>query len=139
MDNNIFLLPAALFPAIPLMMISFGNRYTSMSILIRKIHDELINGENLAKTRKIERFMGQIALLRKRLRLNQATQTLAGLAFIVNLVAMYSAFVNLQWFDIIFTAGIATFGLSIALFMYEIQIATRALDMHLEDLEELKK
>ena len=34
---------AFLFPAIPLMMISFGNRYTSLSKLIRKIHDEFIN------------------------------------------------------------------------------------------------
>lgn len=139
MDNNIFLLPAALFPAIPLMMISFGNRYTSMSILIRKIHDNLISNSGTKKTKDAERHIAQIALLRKRLRLNQATQTLAALAFIMNLVAMYSAFANIQWFDLIFTAGIATFGLSIALFMFEIQIATRALDMHLLDLEELEK
>ena len=41
MDST-FLLPAALFPAIPLMMISFGNRYMSMASLIRKIHDEYV-------------------------------------------------------------------------------------------------
>ena len=41
--DNAFLLPAALFPAIPLMMISFGNRYMSMASLIRKIHDELMH------------------------------------------------------------------------------------------------
>ncbi len=137
MENNIFLLPAALFPAIPMMMISFGNRYTSMSILIRKIHDNLMHGENANKGVDTDRHIAQIAILRKRLRLNQATQTLAAVAFLVNLVAMYSAFVHLQWFDIVFTIGIATFGLSIALFVIEIQIATKALDMHLADLEEL--
>ncbi|NRA86271.1 MAG: DUF2721 domain-containing protein [Rhizobiales bacterium] len=137
MDNNIFLLPAALFPAIPLMMISFGNRYLSMSILIRKIHDDLMDYKEIKRSEKSKLYIQQIAMLRKRLRLNQATQTLAALSFIVNLVAMYSAFMNLQWFDTIFTIGIITFGLSIALFMIEIQIATRALDMHLLDLEEL--
>ena len=40
--DNIFLLPAALFPAIPLMMINFGNRYITLATLIRKIHDELM-------------------------------------------------------------------------------------------------
>ena len=41
--DNLILLPAILFPAIPLMMVNFGNRYNSLSTLIRKIHDELIN------------------------------------------------------------------------------------------------
>lgn len=137
MDNEIFLLPAALFPAIPLMMISFGNRYTSMSKLIRRIHDELIDSDELRKSKSGQSYLGQIAILRKRLMLNRATQTLAGLGFIINLVAMYSAFINLQWFDIIFTIGICTFGLSIFLFMVEIQLATKALDTHLEDLKDL--
>lgn len=137
MDNQIFLLPAALFPAIPLMMISFGNRYTSMSKLIRKIHDELIDSDELRKSKSGQSYLGQISILRKRLMLNRATQTLAALGFIINLVAMYSAFVNLQWFDIIFTVGICTFGLSIILFVIEIQLATKALDAHLEDLKDL--
>ena len=41
--DNLILLPAILFPAIPLMMVNFGNRYNSLSSLIRKIHDEFIN------------------------------------------------------------------------------------------------
>ena len=42
MSNFTTLYPALLFPAIPLMMISFGNRYTSLASLIRKIHDEYV-------------------------------------------------------------------------------------------------
>ena len=41
--DNLILLPAILFPAIPLMMVNFGNRYNSLLSLIRKIHDEFIN------------------------------------------------------------------------------------------------
>ncbi|PCI85155.1 MAG: hypothetical protein COB24_14030 [Hyphomicrobiales bacterium] len=137
MDFNIFLLPAALFPAMPLMLISFGNRYSSMSSLIRKIHDELIDSDESKKTKSAVSYMRQIGILRKRLMLNRATQTLGALGFFINLVAMYSAFVNLDWFDVTFTIGMSTFGLSILLFIIEIQLATRALDMHLEDLEEL--
>ena len=139
MDFNIFLLPAALFPAMPLMMISFGNRYSSMSTLIRKIHDELLDSEDGKRSKNSKRYLRQIDILKKRLILNRATQTLGALGFFTNLVAMYSAFVNLLWFDLIFTIGISTFGLSILLFIVEIQLATRALDMHLEDLEELKE
>ena len=40
--DNAFLLPAALFPAIPLMMTMYSNRYRSRASLIRKIHDEVI-------------------------------------------------------------------------------------------------
>lgn len=137
MDFNIFLLPAALFPAMPLMLISFGNRYTSMSSLIRKIHDELIDSDESKRTKSATRYIRQISILRKRLMLNRATQTLGALGFLINLVAMYSAFVHLEWFDVIFTIGMSTFGFSILLFIVEIQLATRALDMHLEDLEEL--
>ena len=39
LDNDIFI-SALLFPAIPLMMITFTNRYSSVASLIRKIHDE---------------------------------------------------------------------------------------------------
>ena len=42
MNNFSTLYPALLFPAIPLMMISFGNRYTSLAVLIRKIHDLIV-------------------------------------------------------------------------------------------------
>ena len=31
-----------LFPAIPQMMVNFGNRYTVLANFIRKLHDEVI-------------------------------------------------------------------------------------------------
>ena len=55
-----FLLPAALFPAIPLMMISFGNRYMSMASLIRKIHDEVIAKKLTRKDKATNRYLKQI-------------------------------------------------------------------------------
>ena len=42
MQLNI-LIVGVLFPAIPLMMINFGNRYSLLSSLIRNLHDTVIN------------------------------------------------------------------------------------------------
>jgi hypothetical protein len=137
MDNT-FLLPAALFPAIPLMMISFGNRYMSMASLIRKIHDELINKKLTRKDKQTNRYMKQIDILRKRLMLNRATSTLASIAFILNLIAMYFVYTgNMFNFTLTFVGSLLTFGTSLVFYIIEIQLSTTALDTHLQDLEDL--
>ena len=137
MDST-FLLPAALFPAIPLMMISFGNRYMSMASLIRKIHDELINKKLTRKDKQTNRYMKQIDILRKRLMLNRATSTLASIAFILNLIAMYFVYTgNMFNFTLTFVGSLLTFGTSLIFYIIEIQLSTTALDTHLQDLEDL--
>ena len=136
--DNIFLLPAALFPAIPLMMISFGNRYMSMASLIRKIHDEVIAKKLTRKDKATNRYLKQIALLRKRLVLNRATSTLAAISFIANLVAMYFVYTNdIVLFASTFVASLIAFGVSLILYIIELQLSTTALDTHLQDLEDL--
>ena len=136
--DNAFLLPAALFPAIPLMMISFGNRYMSMASLIRKIHDEVIAKKLTRKDKATNRYLKQIALLRKRLILNRATSTLAAISFIANLVAMYFVYTNdIILFASTFVASLIAFGVSLILYIVELQLSTTALDTHLQDLEDL--
>ena len=136
--DNIFLLPAALFPAIPLMMISFGNRYMSMASLIRKIHDEVIAKKLTRKDKATNRYLKQIALLRKRLVLNRATSTLAAISFIANLIAMYFVYTNdVFMFATMFVGSLIAFGTSLILYVFELQLSTTALDTHLQDLEDL--
>lgn len=136
--DNAFLLPAALFPAIPLMMISFGNRYMSMASLIRKIHDEVIAKKLTRKDKATNRYLKQIALLRKRLVLNRATSTLAAISFIANLIAMYFVYTNdIVLFASTFVASLIAFGVSLILYIVELQLSTTALDTHLQDLEDL--
>jgi hypothetical protein len=95
MSNFTTLYPALLFPAIPLMMISFGNRYTSLASLIRKIHDLIVLNKHSKKT--AGHYFDQITILTKRL----------------------------------------IFSIAILMFIYEIQLSTRALSKHLEDLKDL--
>ena len=135
--ENLFLLPAILFPAIPLMMVNFGNRYSSLSSLIRKIHDELIDKEVTKNDAFTKRSLAQIDIFRKRLSLNRMMQTLAILSFLVNLISIFFVFLYPPYFVIIFLFGVLLFAISISLYILELRLAVRALDKHLEDLQDL--
>ena len=135
--ENLFLLPAILFPAIPLMMVNFGNRYSSLSGLIRKIHDELIDKDVTKNDAFTKRSLAQIDIFRKRLSLNRMMQTLAIFSFIVNLISIFFVFLYPLYFIIIFLFGVLLFAISISLYILELRLAVRALDKHLEDLQDL--
>ena len=135
--ENLIILPAILFPAIPLMMANFGNRYSSLSTLIRKIHDELINKKISKNDKSAKRYLAQIKILRKRLVLNRMMQTIASFSFLINLISIYFGFIHQEYFINTFLFAVLLFALSIAIFIYELQISVHALDKHLEDLEEL--
>ena len=128
------LIVGVLFPAIPLMMINFGNRYSLLAGLIRSLHDTVINAQTPADDSA--RFFQQIASLRQRLRLLAVTQTFSAVAFILNLSAMISLYLNTgdagSW---LFFSAIILMIVSMVLFTLEIQIANSALDVHLSDLE----
>ena len=89
MEDLNFWYPALLFPAIPLMMIVFGNRYSSLSKLIRELHDRA-----LQKGNSQNKLTEQIELLTDRLFLVKYMQTLGGLAFIANLLTIFSRYIN---------------------------------------------
>ena len=135
--ENLYLLPAILFPAIPLMMVNFGNRYSSLSALIRKIHDELIDKDVSKNDAFAKRSLAQIEIFRKRLLLNRMMQTLAILSFLLNLISIFFFFFYPPYFIIIFLFGVFLFGVSISLYILELRLAVRALDKHLEDLQGL--
>ena len=135
--DNLILLPAILFPAIPLMMVNFGNRYNSLSTLIRKIHDELINKKISKKDKSAMRYLAQIKILQQRLILNRLIQTIAAISFIVNLISIVFGFKYQAYFINTFLLAVLLFSISIILYIYELQISAQALDKHLEDLEEL--
>ena len=123
-----------LFPAIPLMMVNFGNRYALLAGLIRNLHDTVINEK--ISTDDSSRFCSQVASLRRRLRLLAIVQTFSALAFIFNLSAMISLYFSIDslgnW---LFFSSIILMVTAMVQFTIEIQIANSALDVHLSDLE----
>ena len=128
---------AFLFPAIPLMMISFGNRYTSLSKLIRKIHDEFINKKISPNDKSASRYFAQIQILNKRLRYVKLMQFFSGISFFLNLITILVGIYYLDISLILFITALFFFALAICVFLIEINISTKALKTHLEDLEDL--
>ena len=128
---------AFLFPAIPLMMISFGNRYTSLSKLIRKIHDEFINKKISPNDKSASRYFAQIQILNKRLRYVKLMQFFSGISFFFNLFTILVGIYFLDISLILFITALFFFALAICVFLIEINISTKALRTHLEDLEDL--
>ena len=134
MQQDILII-GVLFPAIPLMMVNFGNRYTVLANLIRKLHDEVIR-DNISP-QDAERFLLQINRLRDRLRLIGIVQSCAAMAFVLALTAMIAAYFDEHAFaSMLFLCSITLLIVSMLLFTREIHIANTALDVHLSDLEE---
>ena len=134
MQQDILIL-GVLFPAIPLMMVNFGNRYTVFANLIRHLHDEIIR-DNISPT-DAERLLNQINQLRDRLRLIGIIQSLAAISFVFALFAMIAAyFYNQTTASYLFLSLIFLLISSMLIFVREIQIANSAADVHLSDLAE---
>ena len=128
---------AFLFPAIPLMMISFGNRYSSLSRLIRKIHDEFINKKISSNDKSAVRYFSQIQILNKRLQYVKLMQFFSGLSFFFNLLTILIGIYEIQLSLIFFVIALLFFSIAICVFLIEIHLSSKALKTHIEDLESL--
>ena len=129
---------AFLFPAIPLMMISFNNRYSSLSRLIRKIHDELINKKITKKDKPAMRYLAQIDILNKRLMYVKLMQLFSGLSFFFNLITIFVGIFNIDKSLSFFMVALVFFSVAILVFLIEIHLSSKALKTHLEDLKDLE-
>ena len=119
------------------MMISFGNRYTSLATLIRKIHDKLITTNSSEIV--IDHYFDQIKILTRRLTLVRSVQTLSGISFLFNLLTIFTNYINIEVLALnLFGLSVLIFSIAIILFIYEIQLSTKALSKHLEDLKDFK-
>lgn len=126
---------ALMFPAIPFLMLTFGTRFTVVSELIRKIHDEYAAEIDLDDVRT-KRTLGEISTLKKRLLMIQINQTLTSLSFFVNLLTIFALFMGYQYLSkLLFGIVLILLMLAIILFVVEIGIATKSLNLHLEDLD----
>ena len=129
---------AFLFPAIPLMMLTFGNRWISLSTLIREVHAEFINKKSLNKDRSAKKYLSQIKILNKRLKYVKLMQFFAGLSFLFNLLTIIVGIYKIKFALILFIFALIFFSISIIVFLFEIHISSKALKTHLKDLEEIK-
>ena len=124
--------PALLFPAITLLMLAYTNRFLSLAVLVRKLHDEYLRGE------KEKNILDQIRNIRTRINLIRYMQGCGILSFLCCVLCMYLIFRN--WMMLahwVFALSLIFLILSIFLSLIEINKSTRALEIELSDIEEL--
>ena len=77
-------------------------------------------------------------MLTTRLTLVRSVQTLSGISFLLNLLSIFLSYIKIYDLALnFFGFGVLVFSIAIMLFIYEIQLSTKALSKHLEDLKDL--
>tara|TARA_B100000029_G_scaffold140208_1_gene135372 strand:- start:3105 stop:3527 length:423 start_codon:yes stop_codon:yes gene_type:complete len=129
-------MPVMLLPAITFLMISFGTRFTVISNLIRKIHDES-SEKKITKTEDYRnRINSEISALNTRLLLTQILQVTAGLSFLFSVISVLLILLNIENLSLtFFISGLIALVISIILFIIEITISSKSLRVHISDVE----
>jgi hypothetical protein len=125
--------PALLFPAITLLLLAYTNRFVAIANLIRKLHEEYLNG-------KKDGVIEQISNLRKRIHYIRTMQALGVLSFLCCVVCMFTIYKG--WTSVseyIFAGSLLSLLASLLLSLLEIYISTEALELELGDMETKEK
>ena len=122
---------AIMFPAIPLTMVMFGNRFHTVSVLIRKMYDDYVYNSSLPAE-----FKKQLEILKSRIILLKRAQILMGLSFLFNMLSVFALFFNaITPAKLFFALCLLSIILAIIIYLYEITLSTKALRYHLLDLD----
>ena len=125
---------ALMFPAIPLMMTMYSNRFHTLSGLIRKLHDQLT-----VEKKTPPQLENQLHVLNNRTNLLKYTMGFAAFGFLFNMTTVLLLYLgNLQLARINFAACCVCMIISIFLFLQEIRLSNQALKYHLSDMDSMK-
>ena len=125
--NIDYTVTALMFPAIPLLMNIYSNRFHSLSALIRELHDEHVYEKHIPPEWK-----KQFINLNGRIILLKWTIMFAAIGFLFNLLTVFALYLNEIFVArVIFGSCCLSMIVSIILFIREIQTSTRALKLSL--------
>ena len=129
--NIDYTVTALLFPAIPLLMGVYSNRFHTLSNLIRKLHDEHVYEKHIPPEWK-KQFLN----LSNRIILLRWTILFAAFGFLFNMLTVFALYMNeLLLARIIFGSCCLSMIISIIFFIREIHISTNALKLHMSDMD----
>ena len=129
--NVDYTVTALMFPAIPLLMSVYANRFHTLSNLIRKIHDEYVWEKHTPPEWK-----DQLLNLNNRVNVLKFSIMSAAFGFLFNMLTVFALYVeSLIVARIIFGSCCLSMMISIVFFIREIQISTKALKLHLSDMD----
>jgi|TARA_S200000501_G_scaffold339892_1_gene347962 hypothetical protein len=129
--NIDYTVTALMFPAIPLLMSVYSNRFHSLSILIRELHDEHVY-ENHVPNEWKKQFIN----LSSRITLLRRTIMFAAFGFLFNMLTVFGLYLDEIFLArFIFGSCCLSMIISILFFIREIQISTNALKLHMSDMD----
>ena len=133
--NIDYTVTALMFPAIPLLMGVYSNRFHTLSKLIRELHDEHIYEKHVpAEWKK------QFINLSNRISILRWTIMFAAFGFLFNMTTVLMLYLgDLNTARIIFAGCCVCMIISIFLFLQEIRLSNQALKYHLSDMDSMKK
>ena len=129
--NIDYTVTALMFPAIPLLMGVYSNRFHTLSRLIRELHDEHVYEKHIpAEWKK------QFINLSRRISILRWTIMFAAFGFLFNMLTVFALYLNELFFArVIFGSCCLSMIISIIFFIREIQISTNALNLHMSDMD----
>ena len=129
--NIDYTVTALMFPAIPLLMGVYSNRFHTLSNLIRKLHDEHVYEKHIPPGWK-KQFLN----LSNRITLLRWTILFAAFGFLFNMLTVFALYMDeLLLARIIFGSCCLSMIISIVFFIREIHISTNALKLHMSDMD----
>ena len=129
--NIDYTVTALMFPAIPLIMAVYSNRFHTLSALIRKLHDEYVFEKHIPPE-----WEKQLKNLSRRINYLKFSIGAAGLGFLFNMVTVLGLYLGKIFVArLIFATCCISMIISIILFLFEIFLSTNALKLHLSDMK----
>ena len=129
--NIDYTVTALMFPAIPLIMTVYSNRFHTLSALIRKLHDEHVFEKHIPPE-----WERQLQNLSQRINYLKYAIGAASLGFLFNMMTVFALYLNTIFIArLIFACCCLSMIISILLFMLEIFLSTNALKFHLSDMK----
>ena len=129
--NIDYTVTALMFPAIPLIMNIYSNRFHTLSNLIRELHDEHVYENHVP-----QEWKKQFINLNGRINILRLTIMFGAFGFLFNMLTVFALYIDEVFIArIIFGSCCLSLIISIILFIREIQISTNALKLHMSDMD----
>ena len=129
--NIDYTVTALMFPAIPLLMAVYSNRFHTLSNLVRKLHDEHVYEKHIPPEWK-KQFLN----LSSRISLLRWTILFAAFGFLFNMLTVFALYLAEVFVArVIFGSCCLSMIISIIFFIREIHISTNALRLHMSDMD----
>ena len=126
---------ALMFPAIPLMMTMYSNRFHTLSGLIRQLHDKFIFEKKVPP--ELEK---QLHVLNKRTNYLKYVMGFSSFGFLFNMLTVLLLYLDLTFYArLSFAFCCVCMIISIFLFLQEVRMSNEALKYHLSDMDSMKK